>query len=68
MSTPSPRADLVEAIDAYAEAKVSKNALLQKLATNHLAGILGRVDIVAPVDAPEEVKRFAKGLQSEEGA
>ena len=51
----APREQLLELIEAYADAKVSENRKLQLLAAGALAEWLKRHDIVAPVDVPEEL-------------
>ena len=52
----TPRDELLERIETYADSKVSGSSRLIKLAGNHLASYLKEVDIVAPVEVPEEVK------------
>ena len=51
----TPRAQLLELIEAYADAKVSGNAKLQELSARELAGWIERHDIVAPVSIPQEL-------------
>lgn len=53
----TPREDLLERIETYAEAKASGSDRLKNLATRHLAELLQKVDIVAPIEAPPEVKK-----------
>ena len=48
----TPRQELLEAIEAYATSKTTDDKCLQRLAMVHLAGVLKRVDIVAPVQNP----------------
>ncbi len=43
---------VLEAIEAYATSKTTDDKCLQRLAMVHLAGVLKRVDIVAPVENP----------------
>ena len=56
----TPREDLLERIETYAEAKVSGSDRLIRLASLHLAQLLREVDIVAPIEAPPEVKAAAE--------
>lgn len=51
----APRDELLELIEAYADAKVSENRKLQQLAVTALSEWLKRHDIVAPVDVPAEL-------------
>ena len=51
----APREELLELIEAYADAKVSSNRKLQTLAAAALASWLKGHDIVTPVDVPEEL-------------
>lgn len=53
----SPREDLLERIETYADAKVSGSDRLIALASRHLAQLLREVDIVAPVAVPEQMKQ-----------
>lgn len=48
----TPRQELLEAIEAYATSKTTDDKCLQRLAMIHLAGVLKRVDIVAPMPNP----------------
>lgn len=52
----TPREDLLERIETYADAKVSGSTRLIKLATAHLAGLLKEIDILAPAPLPEGVR------------
>lgn len=56
----TPREDLLDRIETYADAKTSGSDRLMKLATRHLAELLQRVDIVAPIEAPPEVKKVVE--------
>jgi len=56
----TPREELIEAIEAYATSKTTDDACLKRLAMVHLATVLKRVDIVAPVKAPPAVEKAAK--------
>ena len=51
----SPREELLELIEAYADAKVSGNARLRGMAAGALASWIKTHDIVSPVDVPEEL-------------
>lgn len=52
----TPREQLLERIETYADAKVSGSPRLIKLASTHLAAYLREIDVVAPVEVPEEIK------------
>ena len=52
-----PKEKLVELIEAYAAAQVSKNEKLQMMMTLELKKWLSEHDVVAPVEVPEEVKQ-----------
>ena len=56
----STRQELLELIEAYADAKVSANAKLQQLAAAALADWIKTHDIVSPVDVPQELIDQAK--------
>lgn len=61
----TPRQELLEAIEAYAVSKTVDDHCLQHLAMVHLAGVLKRFDIVAPVEnPPTEVRKVAKRAAS----
>lgn len=51
----APREELLELIEAYADAKVSGNQRLRKMATTALASWISHHDIVTPMDVPEEL-------------
>ena len=51
----SPREELLELIEAYADATVSGNARLRGMAASALASWIKTHDIVSPVDVPEEL-------------
>lgn len=58
----APRAELLELIDAYADAKVSENRKLQQLAVAALSEWLKAHDIVSPVEVPDAIKEQVEGL------
>lgn len=49
----TPKQELLEAIESYGAAKTTDDALLVRLAITHLAQLLKKYDIVAPVPAPQ---------------
>lgn len=49
----TPRQELLEAIETYAASKAQEDKLLQRLAMVHLATVLKKVDIIAPIPAPQ---------------
>ena len=49
----TPKQELLEAIEAYGAAKTTDDALLGQLAMVHLARLLRKYDVVAPVPAPQ---------------
>ena len=53
----TPREELVELIEAYAAATKADNKLLKGLASKALGSFLQSIDIVKPVDVPEELKK-----------
>ena len=53
----TPREDLVELIEAYAAATKTENKLLKGLMSQRLGSFLQSIDIVKPVDVPEELKK-----------
>lgn len=61
----TPRDELLEAIEAYADSKTVDNKTLQRLATANLAGVLKRIDIVAPAppQPPVVVDAVAQALE-----
>ena len=59
----STRQELLELIEAYADAKVSANAKLQQLAAVALGDWIKAHDIVSPVDVPQEVLDQVKAAQ-----
>ncbi len=50
-----PRDELLQSIECYAASKTTDNDLLKRLATQHLAQTLGKMDIVAPANIPKEL-------------
>ena len=58
----APRQELMELIEAYADAKVSTNLKLMELAARAVAIWIAQHDIIAPVEVPEEVKKQVEGL------
>ena len=48
----TPKQELLEAIEAYATAKSTDDALLSRLAMINLAQLLKKYDVVAPVPNP----------------
>jgi len=52
----APRDELVQLIEAYADAKVSGNQILRNMIGERLGQWLSKHDIVAPVAVPAEVK------------
>ena len=56
----SPREELIELIEAYAAATKADNKLLKGFASKHLGGFLQSVDIVKPIDVPEEIQKQVK--------
>ncbi|WP_186525296.1 hypothetical protein [Synechococcus sp. SYN20] len=53
----APREELIELVEAYAAAKKTDNKLLIGMASKALGAFLKSVDIVKPVDVPEEIKQ-----------
>ena len=53
----TPREELVELIEAYAAATKSDNKLLKGVMSQRLGSFLQSVDIVKPVEVPEELKK-----------
>lgn len=53
----SPREELIELIEAYAQATKTDNKLLKGLASKHLGTFLQSVDIVKPIAVPEEIQK-----------
>ena len=53
----TPREDLIELIEAYAAATKADNKLLKGLISQKLGAFLQTVDIVKPVEVPEELKK-----------
>lgn len=51
----SPKEQLVELIDAYAAAKASNNNYLATHMSKTLGEFLNSIDVVAPVEVPEEL-------------
>lgn len=58
----TPREDLVELIEAYAAATKTENKLLKGLMSQRLGSFLQSIDIVKPVDVPEELKKAVEPL------
>jgi len=51
----SPKEQLIELIDAYAAAKASNNNYLTAHMSKTLGEYLNSIDVVAPVEVPEEL-------------
>ena len=51
-SPKTPKQELLEAIESYATAKSTDDALLTRLAMVNLAQLLKRYDVVAPIPNP----------------
>ena len=51
-----PKEKLVELIEAYAAAQVSRNEKLQMMMTLELKQWLNDHDVIAPVEVPEEIE------------
>ena len=53
----TPREELIELVEAYAAAKKSENKILIQMATARMGAFIQSVDIVKPIEVPEELKK-----------